>query len=207
MKKPANTKPAADPLWQQVTESITPLKKDDRLAVTPPKITSHNGGITRVRSRADTVFEDAVREGQRGAVTPSALGAPGQLDRRTRRKLGRGTEGFDAVIDLHGLSRERAYKLLASRIPSAYHEGKSIILVITGKGGARFQQTSDAQPVDRRKRSDFALHEGILRNALQGWLAGAALRPYVAAMEEAAQHHGGAGACYVRLKKRPPLGR
>ena len=197
-------KKPTDPLWEKVKRETRPLDKGDRLAADPPKVTSHNGGIKRIDRRSEISggirFADFGFGGPGEEAPQSKKGDLGQLDRRIRRSLGRGTRAIDDVIDLHGLSREKAYALLARRIPALNLAGKSLILVITGKGGARFQQSGDAKPVASRKREDFNLHEGVLRAALPGWLGSAALRPYVAAFNQASDLHGGAGAFYVRLK-------
>jgi len=63
------------------------------------------------------------------------------------------------------------------------------VLVITGKGAA----ATGASLFEER---------GVLRRIVPHWLRLPELRPLVLGFEEAAQHHGGAGALYVRLRKR-----
>jgi DNA-nicking Smr family endonuclease len=64
-----------------------------------------------------------------------------------------------------------------------------VVLVVTGKGGA---PSGDALFEER----------GVLRRVVPHWLRLPDLRPLVLGFEEAAGHHGGSGALYVRLRRR-----
>jgi DNA-nicking Smr family endonuclease len=44
----------------------------------------------------------------------------------------------------------------------------------------------------------------VLKRAVPGWLATAPFRGLVSSHDHAARHHGGAGALYVRLRRRTP---
>jgi DNA-nicking Smr family endonuclease len=90
---------------------------------------------------------------------------------------------IDARLDLHGLTLQRAHTRLSSFLVSAQERGSSLILVITGKGGAG------------RER-------GALRREVPQWLSLPEFRPLVIGFEEAAPAHGGAGALYVRVRRR-----
>lgn len=95
-------------------------------------------------------------------------------------KIARGKVALDARVDLHDFTEDRAYRLLESRIDALFAAGKRRLLVITGKGkgGA-----------------------GRIRTALPGWLSSPRFLPLVASLAEAAPRHGGAGACYVLLRR------
>jgi DNA-nicking Smr family endonuclease len=67
--------------------------------------------------------------------------------------------------------------------------GHSVILVITGKGGAG---SGDANFEER----------GVLRRVVPHWLRLPDLRPIVLGFEEASAQHGGSGAIYVRVRRR-----
>ena len=64
----------------------------------------------------------------------------------------------------------------------AWADGWRAVLVITGKG---------------------VQGDGILRKAVPGWLGAPELSHIVAGISEAARHHGGEGALYVALKRKP----
>jgi len=74
---------------------------------------------------------------------------------------------------------------------SAQAGGAAVVLVVTGKGGAAV----DAMPGHPGER-------GVLRRVVPHWLRMPDLRGIVLGFEEAAQHHGGGGALYIRLRKR-----
>ena len=118
---------------------------------------------------------------------PSPPIAPG-LERRERRGLQRGTLAIEARIDLHGLYQSEAHAALVAFLMRARAAGLARVLVVTGKGGS----DEHALFSDR----------GVLRRSVPHWLRGPDLRGVVLGFEEAARHHGGAGALYVRLKRR-----
>ena len=90
--------------------------------------------------------------------------------------LRRGRLDPEARLDLHGTTQASAYRALLRFLVDAQAGGKSLVLVITGKGG-------------------------VLRTRLPLWLGQAELRPLVVGMSEANVRHGGSGAFYVALRK------
>jgi DNA-nicking Smr family endonuclease len=106
------------------------------------------------------------------------------LEARLLRRLSRGLTEVDARIDLHGMRQERAYAALAGFLRHAQARGARVVLVVTGKGR-----------VDEGER-------GVLRRSVPVWLAQRDFRDLVVGFEEASHRHGGAGALYVRLRRR-----
>ena len=99
-----------------------------------------------------------------------------------KHRIAKEREEIGARIDLHGLTQDRARAALENFIRRNWDEGHRAVLVITGKG----------------LRGD-----GILRRATPEWLAAPVLREMVAGVSEAHRHHGGGGALYVALKRKP----
>lgn len=110
------------------------------------------------------------------------------LERRVRLALRRGALRVDARIDLHGMYQAEAHGALTGFLLRARAAGHTHVLVVTGKGGSAHDD-----PFSER---------GVLRRSVPHWLRSAELRPFVLGFEEAARHHGGAGALYVRLRRR-----
>jgi DNA-nicking Smr family endonuclease len=110
------------------------------------------------------------------------------LEERTRRRLSRGLAEADARIDLHGMRQERAFAALFSFLRHSQARGAKIVLVITGKGRDGTAHISDGR--------------GVLRHAVPAWLARPEFRDLIVGFEDAARRHGGAGALYVRLRRR-----
>lgn len=110
------------------------------------------------------------------------------LERRARRGLLRGTLRIEARIDLHGLRQADAHAALCGFLSGAWSAGHSHVLVVTGKGGAGFD--------------DAFSERGVLKRSVPHWLRSASLSHIVLGFEEAGRHHGGSGALYVRLKRR-----
>lgn len=107
------------------------------------------------------------------------------LGRRERSQLARGRKDIEARLDLHGMTQTRAHRALLSFVERASDDGLSFVLVITGKGGA-------ASGAER----------GVLRRQVPEWLGLPEFRACVVGFEEAHIGHGGAGALYVRIRRR-----
>lgn len=126
------------------------------------------------------------------------------IDRKTKRKLTKGIQDVDRSIDLHGLTQERAYGLLKSAVEGAVRRGDKTLLVVTGKGGARFSQMGIGTPTAYRTRDEFDQHGGVLKRMVPIWLNEYELKPFIQSYGPAAQEHGGDGALYILLRKRMP---
>jgi DNA-nicking Smr family endonuclease len=104
------------------------------------------------------------------------------IEPNRERRLERERDDLDARLDLHGLTHDRARTSLEGFLREAWRRDYRAVLVITGKGPAE---------------------GGVLRRALPGWLAAPGLREMVAGVSQAHRRHGGEGAYYVALKRRP----
>ena len=110
------------------------------------------------------------------------------LERTAKVGLRRGRLAIDARIDLHGMVQAEAHAALTGFLLRARAAGHAYVLVVTGKGGSGYAEA-------------FA-ERGVLRRSVPHWLRGPDLRGIVLGFEEAARHHGGGGALYVRLRRR-----
>lgn len=129
-------------------------------------------------------------------ATPARIPPPAALKPRTQRlrdavdgiepnrrhRIAREREEIAARLDLHGYDQDRARVVLESFLRRAWDDGYRAVLVITGKG---------------------VQGDGILRRRAPEWLAAPQLAPIVAGISEAHRRHGGAGALYVALKRKP----
>ncbi|GJD39001.1 MULTISPECIES: Smr/MutS family protein [Methylobacterium] len=122
------------------------------------------------------------------ATVVTAPPLPG-LERKARLALRRGSLKVEARIDLHGMYQAEAHGALVGFLMRCRSAGHAHVLVVTGKGGG--------------SGFDEAFSErGVLRRQVPHWLRSPELRSIVIGFEEAARHHGGAGALYVRLRRR-----
>jgi DNA-nicking Smr family endonuclease len=104
------------------------------------------------------------------------------VDRATAERLKRGRRPVEARLDLHGLTQAEAHRALAAFIAGSRATGRRCVLVITGHG---------------------RLSGGVLKAAVPRWLDEPDLRRAVLAIAPAWPQHGGAGALYVLLRRRP----
>lgn len=116
------------------------------------------------------------------------------LDSSWDRQISSGRISPDMVIDLHGLRREAARRLLYERVVSAAERGARVILVITGKG-------SDPGPAPADLMEGRPAR-GAIRADLPRWLGEEGLSTRIAAVRRAHPKHGGGGAAYLILKRK-----
>ncbi|MCG9915277.1 MAG: Smr/MutS family protein [Phenylobacterium sp.] len=109
---------------------------------------------------------------------------PDLIEPNRHHRIVRERDPIAARLDLHGLTYDAARATLDAFLLRAWDEGHRAVLVITGKGS---RGTGD----------------GALRRATPEWLAAAHLRSIVAGVSEAHRRHGGGGALYVALKRKP----
>jgi DNA-nicking Smr family endonuclease len=173
-----------DPLWDAVKKTAKPLHKprDGRPAEKTGKEIKASGAAPR--SRPAPVLAPA-KIAPRPALPPLA-----PLDRRARSRIARGAVEIEARLDLHGYRLAEAKERLAHFLEQAQAREKSLVLVITGKGTIK----GAAAPEGAER--------GVLKREVPLWLGSPAFRPLVIGFEQAASAHGGAGALYVRVRRR-----
>ena len=121
------------------------------------------------------------------APTSRSLAAGSGLDKRTARRIRRGALPIDARIDLHGMTREEAFRRLTRFLAESQAAGRRLVLVVTGKG-----------------RGGDDLNSGVIRREAPHWLARPPNAARVLDTAPAQPRHGGNGALYVYLRKLRP---
>jgi DNA-nicking Smr family endonuclease len=170
-------------LWRHVTADVRPR-------------------VTTVARSHETAAAPEVGPKQAAAVTPTLVAPLPEptkklkstppltpLDKRLKRRLGAGKAQVDDVLDLHGMTQAQAHRALNNFLWRAAEDGARLALVITGKGAPAAEDGG-------------APERGVLRRNVPHWLRAPELRAVVLSVEEAARPHGGAGALYVRLRRR-----
>ena len=170
-------------LWLHVTRGVS-RRSGSRLPE-PPEVQKE---AAKAAPRDTGIKQAANTQRPPAPAEPKAPLAP--LERRLRQKLARGRAAPEAVIDLHGMRRQEAFIALRAFLAKAQSEGARLVLVVTGKGerGALGEGTP-----------------GILRQSVPNWLREPGYHGIVVGFEEAQRPHGGAGAFYVRLRRRDRL--
>ena len=107
------------------------------------------------------------------------------IDRNTATRFRKGDYQIDATLDLHGMTREKAYKFLMQFLHMHYGFGSRCLLVITGKGS-----------------KDAASPRGVLRGLLPQWIDDVSIKHMILAFDSAKPKHGGEGAYYILLKRK-----
>lgn len=123
--------------------------------------------------RLDVRFEDELPVEEK--AEPSAVP-------RRMKQLRRGTLSPEACLDLHGLTRAEARVKVRHFLQNACHDGKKVVLIITGRGHG-----SEGEPVLRPVVERYLSREG---------------RAWAAEWGQAPGRFGGAGALVVFLRGR-----
>lgn len=182
-------------LWEKVKQSAKPMHKSKPGAT--PDAPVENRPPEPEQKAAKTVpaaqKKRAAVNPQKPETPPARPGAPtlNPLDRRTVQRIARGATDIDGRIDLHGMTQRNAHAQLWRFLSAAQARGHKVVLVITGKGSAKTSEFGDFREV------------GILRRAVPLWLQEPGFRALVVGYQQARRHHGGDGALYIRLRRRP----
>lgn len=175
MKRPL--RPEELKLWSLVAGTVRPApgKAHPPPPPVPPeaRVASKHDGRMSTTAKPETAPKSALR---REPAPPHPI-EPGR-----RRRISRERDPIGRRLDLHGLDQDRARRALAYFLEDAATDGVRAVLVITGKG---------------------AQGDGVLRRRLPDWLSEPPIRPLVAGFSHADRHHGGEGAYYIALKRRP----
>jgi DNA-nicking Smr family endonuclease len=163
-------------LWRGFARDVTPLRRGAALAL---------GGAPDQAPREAPPTQSVAKE-RSHAKQPPALA---QFDRRLRQRVARGHTAIDARLDLHGMTQQQAHAALLHFLTQAQAQDAKLVLVVTGKGigGA----------------AGSASERGVLRRQVPLWLSLPEFRRFIVSFQEAHASHGGEGALYLRLRRRP----
>jgi DNA-nicking Smr family endonuclease len=155
-----------DALWQRLTAQLKPLAKKPYVPYAPP---------TKIVIKRHSLPDSPL------AVPQKPASHWHNLHRREQKRLSRGSQTPQAILDLHGHTLAAAHTQLQAFVRQAVQAQHRLVLVITGKGNV----------------GDGG---GVLRRALPLWLHDAALSPFIIGFRAASGKHGGNGAFYVVLR-------
>jgi len=189
--------PLADAaLWEQATKDVKPLRRRRTKTVPlvapvlapapPPGKPKRPAAVAKPPPRPvvpPPVAPPPVAPPSVAPPRPLAAGESAGLDRRSAERLRKGQVPIEAVLDLHGMTQERAHRALERFLTSAALSGTRCVLVVTGKGRSKEEG-------------------GVLKREVPRWLNEPGLRGLVLAIATARPNHGGGGALYVLLKRR-----
>jgi DNA-nicking Smr family endonuclease len=180
MKGKRTLTPEEKRLWKLVTQGDRKLRKeedeeDDTFFVPSDKPFIPNMVL-------DAPKKQAKREVALGQ------GVYAGIDRNTAERFRKGKNPIDATLDLHGLTRDKAFASLKRFIHAQYQKQSRCLLVITGKGIGKNEE-GERLP-------------GVLKQSLPAWLATDDLAPMILTYDKAQQKDGGSGAYYVLLRRK-----
>jgi DNA-nicking Smr family endonuclease len=178
MKRPL--KPEERQIWGMVAATVHPLPgKATPAEAFPPPPRGEGSGVGAPAPSAGKTLQGPRKHPH---TQPSPRTGERAIEPNRKHRIAREREPIGARLDLHGLDQDRARGVLERFLARAWDEGFRAVLVITGKG---------------------VQGDGILKRRTPEWLAAPHLAHMVAGISDAARHHGGEGALYVALKRKP----
>jgi len=164
-------------LWARVTATIAPLSRE-KVSKEPAE------QLAPQTKRAPAPARLPVRSpAMPAARARSHLTAT--LDGSWDKKLRSGNVQPDRILDLHGMTLDRAWDAIDAQLERAIASGDRVVLLITG------HHRPGEPPVQR----------GKIRAAVHDWLAASRHAPRIAAVRGAHRRHGGGGSLYLILRR------
>jgi DNA-nicking Smr family endonuclease len=164
-------------LWRGFARGVTPLRR----AAGAPFGVAPDRATPKPPPPAQSVPKERIP-----AKQPPALA---EFDRRLRQRVARGRAAIDARLDLHGMSQKQAHGALLHFLAQAQTQDAKLALVVTGKGIG--------------SAAGLASERGVLRRQVPLWLSLPEFRRFIVSFQQAHASHGGEGALYLRLRRRP----
>jgi len=186
MKRPV--RPEELRLWGVVAGTVHPLPGKATPKLPLPSGEAQAAPAARVGKSGDgspiqrPALHVPTRPSLRSGHPPQKGDGKHPIEPNRRHRIAKERDPIGARLDLHGLTHDRARSTLERFLARAWDEGYRAVLVITGKG---------------------VQGDGVLRRAAPEWLAAPHLAHIVAGISEAHRKHGGEGALYVALKRKP----
>lgn len=165
-------------LWRRVTGGVTPLWPQPELSTKNTLPLRRQGPLRE--SGANATHKPSPPRGRRDASNT--------LDAGWDKRISTGRVEPDFAIDLHGETLASAHAKLNHRLGAAIRSGARVVLLVTGRPA---RDNPRMPPTSR----------GVIRASVQDWLAASSHSAQIAAIRNAHQRHGGAGALYLILKR------
>lgn len=183
-----------DKLWDLVKNTIQPLRDKNRVALDAKNLKNTDKPKKRKRDATTPPKPSSSKPAAPSEIPPAppetGLYSHDGIDKKNWQRFIKGKHPIDATLDLHGLTQSQAHDRLIGFINGQSAAGNRFVLIITGKGKKGDQKDEWGQPV-----------QGILRKNFKRWIEEPALKAKILKVAQAQQHHGGAGAFYVLLKR------
>lgn len=168
---------ADDESWEELTQSVTPLRKTPRDIERPS---------TRLKV-TPKISNNLVYNGNK--LKDLAFGDTANIDANTARNFRRGKYQIEAELDLHGYTEDSAYDKVINFIKNAYLRKLRCVCIITGKG---LHIESDC---------DFFCPRGVLKDRVPQWLNLPEIRSLILAIDHPEPKDGGSGVIRILLRR------
>lgn len=164
-------------LWSRVAATIRPLSREKVQGLPAEKAEKPGRSKSAPAAIRERVPTKAVAAPPLGSAT-----LDGTWDRRIRS----GGVQPDRVLDLHGMSLDRAWQAIDGTLEKAIAAQDRVLLLVTG----------------HHRPGDPPIARGRIRAAVHDWLAASRHASSIAAVRGAHRRHGGGGSLYIILRRR-----
>lgn len=177
MNKPQPNDSEDNALWEEITRDIRKLPARE-IPPSKPVI------LPEIKPSVN------LAAAYRGEILPElAVGGTEGMDGSMAKRFKRCEFPVEEVLDLHGYREDDAFEAVFGFVQKAYLQNKRCIIIITGKGLTRSEETDVFTP------------KGKLKESVPRWLNSRELRPLILAFNHPPAKLGGSGALYILLRR------
>ncbi|MCR5507033.1 MAG: Smr/MutS family protein [bacterium] len=171
-------------LWKEIIDTVVPLKKKRAEFGREIKPVPQKKNRTNDIDVSFISLEDIKILKHRNIIESDLyVGDESRVDKATIKNIRRGNFSFDAKLDLHGKTLERAFATFISFINKNYECENRNLLIVTGKGNPE-------------------KNTGVIRKNLPAWLNDENVKDKILYVNYANISDGGDGAFYILLRKK-----
>jgi len=173
-------------LWERVAATIRPLSRDPESA--PERAPEPSAEERRAEESGPAARPPLPQLSTRPAfpaLAPARKHSTATLDSGWDRRLRSGDVRPDRVIDLHGMTLDRAWNAIDAGLERAIAAKERVVLLITGHA----------------RRGEPPIRRGKIRAAVHDWLDASRHASRIAAVRGAHSRHGGGGSLYIILRR------
>lgn len=172
--------------WLQELENVTPIKRPETV---PESISNQNKKPQSSASKKEYLTNQDFSSYSKFLDDHEF----GGIDNSTLTKFKREEFKPEAVLDLHGMTENKAFDAVENFIARCYNRGMRCIIIVTGKG------------LPHSEDDDIFATKGILKKSVPQWLNLPHLRSAILIYKHPSAKLGGTGALYILLRRKRKL--
>lgn len=172
--------------WLETLENVTPIKRPE---IVPESIAVERKNNVSLEPKKEYLSKQDYSKNSK-FLDDNEFGG---IDNSTLTKFKREEFKVEAVLDLHGMTENKAFEEVENFVAKCYNRGLRCIIIVTGKG------------LKHSEDEDIFAEKGILRKSVPQWLNMPHLRAAILIYKHPSAKLGGGGSLYILLRRNKDL--